>query len=125
MFLLKLTKVFYWKLPPALFILAFNFRRIQLKSSVRLARGTNPKIFKLKDSLCNLEWWCHRDRLTLYSEGLLARATAFGEAYGLQHVEILDGDLIVDCGANMGDMQLYLYLIRKIRLGTLHSSHLH
>lgn len=113
---MRLIKLIYWRLPAFFFIQIFNLRRIQLKSPIRLALTLDHRIFQITDLHCNLKWYCHRDRLTLYSDGLITRAIAIGQAYGLNAIEIKNGDLVIDCGANMGDLQLYLHLVRQIKV---------
>jgi len=44
----------------------------------------------------------------LYDRGFRARAEEIGLSYNLSHVVINDGDIIIDCGANYGDLRLYL-----------------
>lgn len=52
-------------------------------------------------------WTTHRNRCHLYSKGLLPRGTSIGKTYLLYNVAFRDGDVVIDCGANMGDLQLY------------------
>lgn len=104
-------KALYWNLPSQIFVYAFNLRRFYLQSKVRISKE-NSKIFKIVDSDCNFFWYSHRDRLTLYSHGLMFRANQIADAYGLKDLKFFDQDIIVDCGANMGDLQLYFRLIQ-------------
>lgn len=106
-----MIKTIYWNLPSQIFVYAFNFRRFYLQSKIRISKE-NSKIFKIVDSDCNFSWYCHRDRLTYYSHGLMFRANNIADAYGLKDLEFFDQDIIVDCGANMGDLQLYFHLIK-------------
>jgi FkbM family methyltransferase len=63
----------------------------------------------------NLLWTTHRSRAHLYSNGLLERGAAIGKSYLLHYIDFTDGDLVVDCGANMGDLQLW-FRNRKINI---------
>jgi len=49
-----------------------------------------------------------RSRVALYRKGLLFRGQQLGESYHLDKIKFLDDDLIVDVGANVGDLNLYL-----------------
>lgn len=42
-----------------------------------------------------------------YARGIEARARQLGEDYLLPQVEFAPGDVIIDCGANVGDLKLY------------------
>jgi len=55
----------------------------------------------------NLTWTTHRSRAHLYSSGLFKRGAAIGKSYLLENIDFKDGDMVVDCGANMGDLQLW------------------
>lgn len=50
----------------------------------------------------------HFKRLTFYIYGLEARAERLSRDYVLEHVPFVSGDVIVDCGANSGDLRLVL-----------------
>lgn len=52
-------------------------------------------------------WWSHRKRAHLYSSGLIQRGESIGKSYLLSEINFSSGDLIIDCGANMGDLLLY------------------
>lgn len=46
-------------------------------------------------------------RATNYARGIEARATTLGQDYLLPLVQFADGDVVIDCGANVGDLKLY------------------
>ena len=48
-----------------------------------------------------------------YKNGILARSISIGNAYHLPLINFKDDDLVVDCGANVGDLFLY-FKHRKI-----------
>jgi FkbM family methyltransferase len=47
-------------------------------------------------------------RVLTYQNGFKERAEYVGETYMLQLISFRDGDLVVDCGASMGDLENYL-----------------
>jgi FkbM family methyltransferase len=49
-----------------------------------------------------------RSRVALYRKGLSFRGQQLGKSYHLDKINFLEGDLIVDVGANVGDLNLYL-----------------
>lgn len=63
-------------------------------------------VFHLTD-VNGQSWYTHRHRLDFYLRGLLARGSQLGRTYLLNEIEFSDGDVVIDCGANMGDLQLY------------------
>ncbi len=55
----------------------------------------------------------HKRRARLFVDGLRARGREIGEDYLLGNIRFDEGDVIVDCGANIGDLGLYFAAIRK------------
>ncbi len=51
----------------------------------------------------------------VYQRGLEARAQQIGEVYFLDKIDIKNDDLVIDCGANVGDILLY-FNIKGIRI---------
>lgn len=72
------------------------------KSPVRIVCSGN--LLKVEDS--GRFWWTHRGRLHLYASGLFHRGKLIGSSYLLNEITFENGDVIVDCGAKMGDLQL-------------------
>ena len=61
--------------------------------------------------------FAHKRRARLFLDGTLARGRELGEDYLLGNIRFDDGDIIVDCGANIGDLGLYFAAIRqKVRM---------
>jgi FkbM family methyltransferase len=52
-------------------------------------------------------WTTHRSRTHLYTQGLEHRGSSIGKSYLLEYIDFINGDFVVDCGANMGDLQLW------------------
>ena len=71
--------------------------------------STDGKFVKINSLKKNLTWYVHRDRLHLYLDGLEQRGKSIGKSYMLDDIKFKDGDVVLDCGANMGDLQLYFY----------------
>jgi FkbM family methyltransferase len=42
-----------------------------------------------------------------YSGGIFQRAINLGKAYLLHNIEFREGDIVIDCGANVGDLKLW------------------
>lgn len=87
------------------FILFKNLFSILARESIR---------YKYKDGLVEVQdneniWCTHRYRSHLYSQGLALRGLSLGKTYFLSQIDFLNGDYVIDCGANMGDLQLYFW----------------
>ncbi|MBE48807.1 MAG: hypothetical protein CMB04_03220 [Euryarchaeota archaeon] len=48
-----------------------------------------------------------RQGLVNYRQGLSERANSIGKTYFLEGLQFNDGDVVVDCGANLGDLKLW------------------
>jgi FkbM family methyltransferase len=44
----------------------------------------------------------------LYANGFKARANQLARSYALENVGLMDGDIVIDCGANYGDIALHI-----------------
>lgn len=101
--------------PDALFIWLFNFRNSLTMR--RKGRGDifKSRLYKAKKSghyfLKSNSQSIRVSNLILanhtYKNGLFERAIEIGNIYHLNHIHFREGDLIVDCGANSGDLYLY------------------
>ena len=56
------------------------------------------------------KFFSHHEKLAFwsYQRGVSNRAREIGEIYHLGKIEFSSGDLVIDCGANVGDLMLYL-----------------
>lgn len=96
-------------LPDWLFARLKNLKNLSTKKKVRFKVKKNK--FLVKDGeMC---WWTHRKRSHLYDLGIVSRGISLGQTYLLNEINFEDGDYIIDCGANMGDLQLYFQYIKK------------
>jgi FkbM family methyltransferase len=56
-----------------------------------------------------------QQRITNYAKGIVARAERLGKDYLLDQIQFSDGDIVIDCGANVGDLNLY-FRSKNIRI---------
>jgi len=101
----------YRKLPDRFYTMSKNFKFGLRGMSTRFR--SNGEIIEVTEG--DLFWTTHRNRAHLYSNGLLERGAAIGKSYLLENIDFEDGDLVVDCGANMGDLQLW-FLLKDIKI---------
>ena len=92
------------KLPDPLYLILINLKSTLLGSQFRLVKSVDGRI-KVREK--HLTWFTHRKRLPLYLDGLDHRGDMIGRSYLLSEVNFQNGDVVVDCGANMGDLLLY------------------
>ena len=97
-----------------LFCLLFNFRSLILRTEVKMTIQEN-NLFKVSPR----ETWHYLQDVPSrifvekfhnyvnYSNGLHKRAQSLAQSYLLNRVTFFDGDLVVDCGANVGDLKLF------------------
>jgi FkbM family methyltransferase len=90
-------------LPDFAWIILQNLRFRTEKSFVRYSKY--GELVRIRDG--NLIWFTHRNRAHNYRFGLEHRGESIGHSYLLQNIDFKDHDLIIDCGANMGDLQLF------------------
>ncbi len=55
--------------------------------------------------------FAHKARMDLFASGLQERGYVLGDGYLLRRIQFKDGDIVVDCGANIGDLGLYFAAI--------------
>ena len=91
------------KLPLFAWVFFQNLRFLKDKSFVRYSKYGD--LIKVRDT--GLIWHTHRQRAHSYRYGLHHRGMSIGNSYLLQNIDFKDGDLVIDCGANMGDLQLF------------------
>lgn len=53
-------------------------------------------------------WFSSLRQGMFYTAGFDRRAAELGQSYGLEHVPFVAGDVVIDCGANYGDLHMYL-----------------
>ena len=86
---------------PVIYYFIFTIRHLTV---IAIKNGDSVKLVDLK--LLSI-WHAHMSRIHLYSKGLANRGRSIGKSYMLEEVEFTNGDVVVDCGANLGDLQLY------------------
>ena len=93
------------KLPDSLFVYFKNLQGMLNGTPARyLSNGG-----KIQVSDRGLFWTTHRNRAHLYSKGLIYRGRSIGKSYLLGNVDFKNRDVVIDCGANMGDLQLFFW----------------
>ena len=90
------------------FALLFNLRSIIFSLPVRVKTKNNEYFFKdLSNKNLKRITTIPSHANVAYSKGLVYRAKYIGNVYSLNLINFKKGDLVFDCGANVGDLKLW------------------
>jgi FkbM family methyltransferase len=101
--MVSLRNLFINKLPNSFFTLLKNVQGSLNGTPERYSSIAGKIQVRHKEML----WTTHRNRCHLYSKGFSQRGEAMGKTYLLYNITFSDRDVVIDCGANMGDLQLF------------------
>lgn len=91
---------------PARFCKLYNARARSKGVDVRVAIDPETKRCIVSSEKYTVEAYPYQ-RATNYARGIEARAKQLGDDYLLPLIDFADGDVVIDCGANVGDFKLY------------------
>lgn len=104
--------IFSERTKPWLFVLIFNMRaffwsRMSENHAVKVKQNSEKSGYLVLSQVANR--YAHNKDLInhVYKRGVINRGLDLGHAYHLDRISFSPGDLIVDCGANLGDLKLY------------------
>lgn len=92
---------------PYLFSAFVNARSILKGSKVRCKQLPDKGVFQVS-SKGEIRLASVNSRVLSYLDGFTARAEYVGRTYQVEFINFRAGDLVIDCGANMGDLEYYL-----------------
>jgi len=95
------------RLSPRLFCCLFNARALMLGKDVRFLYDRDQQIFTVKSQKYKKFFLAKNQAWNSYLNGISERALSIGGAYFLDKIRFQENDLVVDCGANVGDLKLY------------------
>jgi FkbM family methyltransferase len=96
---------------PKIFKILFNARSYVRNRKIRCDITLEEKfLFKFSDEYGSWVTFESKMGSLSYARGLRNRGRELSEAYLLQLIEFKDNDLIIDCGANVGDFYISLIL---------------
>jgi len=97
-------------------VLSCYIQNLLFNNKVYFGYNDKKKLFFVQQRNL-IKFFCNFDRgVHLYSKGILHRGNHLGNSYCLQNIDFKDNDIIVDCGANYGDLHLYLYHCKNINI---------
>ena len=87
-----------------------NAARTEQQQRVSFLLGQKISFHNADDMTVSIDGYyaSHFKRLTFYIYGLDLRAKSFASEYLLNHITFEDGDRVIDCGTNSGDLRLAL-----------------
>jgi len=74
---------------------------------VRFNFNPAKKIYSANSASYHINFYSKRQANMAYNDGIKNRALGLGNVYFLHQINFSDGDVVVDCGANVGDLNLY------------------
>lgn len=89
------------------FIFLFNLRAFLKGNDTRVSYRSDLSFFLAKDSKHQQYFQAKLQNYNCFNNGLSYRANKIGEDYFLSLIEFKPKDLVIDCGANIGDLKLY------------------
>lgn len=89
------------------FCLLYNIRAFFLLKEVRFYYQKNYSIYTAIEGNLKHVFLNRRQALNAYRQGLVARSKYMSDTYHLSSIDFKEGDVIIDCGANVGDLLLY------------------
>jgi FkbM family methyltransferase len=103
-----LLRAFEQRVNRRLMILIANFRhRLLGKVGGRFGFDEASSLFYFQDNVHKRYFPVLYRHVLIYSAGAKYRGQALGREYMLDLLEFKDGDVIIDIGANIGDLELY------------------
>ena len=94
-----------------LFCILFNLRSLIIRSPSRVTWKDNIFIITDKKFPDYTYAGRHQACLNLFFEwGFLKSSISIGEAYFLDKINFKDGDIVIDCGANIGILKNYFFI---------------
>ena len=102
------------KLNPTLFTCLFNFKALLLRLKIRI-KYIGEGFYLAKDGKKERRFNVKLQNAISFERGLYMRSQDLSNAYMLDIIPFNDGDTIIDCGANIGDLTLY-FEIKNIKI---------
>lgn len=85
-----------------------NSRNMSYKINKRTKVSTEPRYFVEDRKSGRKKYFNFRKQgIMQFSEGIYARGQRLGHAYLLDRVKFEEGDIVLDCGANTGDLMIF------------------
>ena len=94
-------------MPPHIWAKYFLFRKGKASNLKEIEFDKELSTYKVSDGERSL-YLAKRERIYRYQDGLSLAVERVGLSYSLNHIQFMPGDVVIDCGANIGEVGLYL-----------------
>ena len=112
----KLYRPFFLRLDKRKFAIFFNLKSLLILSPSRLYWNDDAFVVTDKDISGFKYKICHQRQCNMaYENGVKKRAQSLANCYFLNQIKFDDGDIFLDCGANVGDLKIWFDL-QKINI---------
>ena len=89
------------------FILLFNFQSFLFKKRMKIRFLHDENVFLVEEGSLSRRFVSERVATICYWKGLTHRGHFLAKSIFLDSVPISSNDIVVDCGANVGDLEIY------------------
>lgn len=96
------------KLFPSLSCLLINFMQKVRGRKTQFYYEKETKMFRAEENKIDMYFYEKMRGINTYIYGIQERANALARSYKLNLVNLEKGDVVIDCGANLGDIFNYL-----------------
>lgn len=114
-FLLEQFLNFLSLLPPSLCCILNNVRMKFMGRKIYFSYIKKKNFFKVDEDNYSIYFPEKMRGINTYSYGIKARAVSLAKTYNLELVDFTDGDTLIDCGANFGDIYTWTK-IKKLKI---------
>ena len=90
-----------------IFCFLFNLSALIRGKKIRFTYDTEAKSYQATDATYKLSFHHVKQANMAYADGIESRGQNLGQAYFLDQIEFRPDDVVIDCGANVGDLYLY------------------
>ena len=108
---IKLFDYYFYSTKGSLFKFLFNIRALITRSDARIELLYSPPYYQAysidHSEKRVIQFHSEQTGANTYSRGIFERGEGIGIVYFLNQIHFQDGDSIIDCGANTGDLLLW------------------
>lgn len=89
------------------FCFLFNVRAKLARKDVRFRYDAKEDVFVANSTRYSRQFRARYQNYNTYRNGIAERGLSLGREYLCDSIPFRDGDVVVDCGANIGDLKIY------------------
>lgn len=106
--------IFLFSLEPKYILRFFRISNIFLKWKIDV-KGAGA-VIEITDVSGLKIFLARMERVPIYRNGIAIRIENLGRTYFLDKITFCDGDVVIDCGANVGEIGMFLQARAKVKL---------